>query len=116
MTSYLFAVTAGLALAPGAAPEGGQHCTVVRYAPDGQRTETVGDPSSYGVSIDRTGSSVSVRSGQGRSAVAASSSSRGGNAVSTSRVRDGARTITIHTDGSGCIVVIDERPDRRRNQ
>lgn len=115
MTSYLSAIVAGLALAPGAAPDSGQDCTIVRYSADGQRTETVGDPSSYGVAIERSGAGVSVRSGQGRGSVAASSS-RGGTAVSTAQVRDGERTITIHTSGSGCTVIIDERPERRRDQ
>lgn len=115
MTSHLLAVTVGLGLLPGPVPPVGPDCTVVRYAADGRRTEG-GDPSSYGVSISRTRNGVAVSTGRGARSVVASSTSGGGGAVSTSRLQDGDRTITIQTHGSACTVTIDERPNQRRDQ
>jgi len=114
MTSQLLAFTVGLGLLPGPVPVV-PDCTVVRYAPDGRRTEG-GDPSTYGVTISRSRNGVAVSTGGGARSRVASSTSGGSSAVSTSRLQDGDRTITIQTHGSACTVTIDERPNQRRNR
>ena len=97
-------------------------CTVVRYSADGRRTERLGDPADFGVDIrtsrNRASSSVSVRSsGSSSSSVSASSSSHGSaRSASSSSHRDGDRTITTHTDNSGCTIIVDERPAARRDR
>lgn len=96
-------------------------CTVIRYAADGRRTESQGDPADFGVDV-RTNrnpgsSSISVRSsGSGSSSVSASASSRGGaRSTSSASFQDGERTVTTHTDNGGCTIIVDERPAARRD-
>jgi hypothetical protein len=83
-------------------------CRVVRYAADGERTETPPSPPykrppGVAVSAHSTGGSAS-------SVAVSSSSSSSGPSVVRSRV--GKRTITKTYDDAGCTVVIDERPDQ----
>lgn len=114
MTSISLALAASLGLSEPVADD--PQCTIIRYAPDGLRTQTVGDPSPYGVSISGGQASLVGGAVVSSSIVAASSSASGeGRAVSTSRVRDGDRTITLHTNRAGCTVTIDERPAPRRD-
>lgn len=110
-------ITAQLALAvalAGGGADAGQECLIVRYAADGTRTERVGDPRPFGVSVGSGGARI-TSGGQGsRSSASASSSSGPAGARTTSTSDDGRRSVTVHMDQSGCTVIVDERPHRRR--
>lgn len=121
MITVLIATASALIGQPAVGPTQ-DRCTVVRYLADGRRTESPGDPADFGVDVrtsrNRGGSSVSVRSsGSASSSVSASSSSRGSaRSASSASYRDGDRTITTHTDNSGCTIIVDERPAARRDR
>ncbi len=120
MITVLIATASALIGQPAAGPTQ-DRCTVVRYAADGRRTESLGDPAEFGIDIrtsrDRGSSSVSVRSrGSSSSSVSASSSHGSARSTSSTSHRDGDRTITTHTDNSGCTIIVDERPAARRDR
>lgn len=104
-----------VALAGGAAGQEPQQCLIIRYAADGTRSEQIGDPRPFGVSIGSGGARITRLGQDGRSSVSASSSSGPTGSRTSSTTDDGRRSVTVQTDQSGCTVIVDERPHRRRN-
>lgn len=98
-------------------------CTIIRYAPDGRRTQHFGDPSPFGVRVQagRGAGHVSATSrsnGSGSSTASVSASTQRGarSSSSTSTVTGhGGRTVTTQTNNTGCTVIIDDRPADRRD-
>lgn len=118
MISFI-TIAALSALSTGVSPDSqsDQQCLIVRYAPDGTRSERIGDPSEFGVRLERSSgrgrsTGAVVRSNSGGS-VSASSSTRVSGSSSTATADDGDRAVSVHTNESGCTVVVDERPARR---
>src|SRR5687767_7063881 len=105
------AVSSAPAAHAGRAGQGDETCRIIRYAPDGRRTETspqgdrrTGSPGSASAEARASGS------GRASSSVSAHSSSDGSTAASASSHTDAeGRTVTKTQDQNGCTIVIDER-------
>lgn len=113
MISAQLAFAAALAGGGAAGPEQ-QQCLIIRYAADGTRSERIGDPRPFGVSVGDGGARIAAGGQESRSSMSASSSSGPTGSRTSSTTDDGHRSVTVQTDQSGCTVIVDERPHRRR--